>query len=207
MRKPGDNKVYLVKGAIRSNIVKNPDEWRDRKVFVFSQDSCVSFTATFPDGKSGYTVAREDSQWVLTPEKGKKFKPDDGTLMGVMTGVLRISVGEFIVDSIQKQIDYSKVMAHFNFEMKNDPKTYGITFFQYPNNEQKVVFKVDGQNEPFTAWKATYDVIGKKAEEINSEFVKKRKAREAAGMKTAKEVVGKGLKKKAMEAARKKAAK
>ncbi len=190
MRKPDDNKVYLVKGAIRSSIVKNPDDWRDRKIFVFSSDSCESLVGSFPDNKGGFTISREDTQWVVIPDKGKKFKPDDPTVISLLSGILRISVGEYVPDSIKPRIDYSQVLSTYHFTMKDGGK-YGVTFYKYPANEQKVIFKVDGNDEPYTSWKSTYDIIGRRADDMTPESVAKKKNREAEGMKKAKAAMAK----------------
>ncbi len=190
MRKQDNDKVYLVKGAIRSNIVKNPNDWRDRTVFMFNPDSLGKMEVLFPDKKDCYELAKVDSEWVTTPTSGKKFKPDGNAVLGIVNGVLKLSIGEFLSDSAAQKIDWTKPLVRFAFEMKDGSK-HNVAFFENAANAQQFAFKADANSEPYATWKGSYDMMAKKAEDLKPEVVAKRQKREAEGMKKAKSAIGK----------------
>ncbi|MDK9700819.1 MAG: DUF4340 domain-containing protein [bacterium] len=161
MRKPGDKNVYLVKGSIRSYLVKRPDDWRDRRIFNIPDDSLLAVTAKFDKG--GWTLAKDDTTWMVDIGN-KKIMPDDNVRTGVISGLVRLNIGDFPPDSVVRIASFAEPLVTFNFTLK-DNSSHSVVFAKHPSNDQQVLFKVDNRPDIFGQWKGSFDMLNKKGEE------------------------------------------
>lgn len=168
---PDKKTVYLTKGAIRSQIVKQPDEWRDRRLFNYSQDSLVILNAKV--GKDVYSLVMKDSIWLVTPQNGKAFEPNPNRLTGILNGILKMSIADFPPDTLVQKLDWSRIASQFEFEMQNGKK-HNLTFTTLPADTNKLYYRVDQVNGVFSVWKASYDMYAFPLKELQT-IDKKRK--------------------------------
>lgn len=163
LKLPTKKTVYLVKGPIRSQIVKKPDEWRDRRLFHYNQDSLVVMNIQV--GKDRYSLAKEDTIWKIFPEKGKPFVPNENRLNGILSGILKMSIADFPSDTLIAKLDWSKVVSTFEFEMK-DGKKHQLTFTTLESDTNKLYYKVNHLDGVFSIWKPTYDMYALPLKEL-----------------------------------------
>ncbi|MCX7834785.1 MAG: DUF4340 domain-containing protein [bacterium] len=164
-RIPDKKPVYLVKGPIRSQLVKKPDEWRDRRLFNYNQDSLVVMNVQV--GKDRYSISKEDTVWKVTPEKGKPFEPNQTRVNGILSGILKMSIADFPSDTIIEKLDWSKIASTFDFEMKDGTK-HQLVFTTFQADTNKLYYKVNHLNGVFSVWKATYDMYAIPLKELTA---------------------------------------
>jgi len=63
VRLPGEDQVYLAEGALRSNVTRSLDDWRNKRIVALDTAS-VHRLEVDRDGKT-YTLVRADSSWTL----------------------------------------------------------------------------------------------------------------------------------------------
>lgn len=114
LRKATEDAVYIVEGLVEYQVRRDVKEWRDKTIATALRENIRSLTYQF--GDTTFTVAFEDSTWVIGKEKVQ-----ESLVQSVLSGLTNFQADDF-VDTLQTfpkpvaVLSYTGIQIQFAFD-------------------------------------------------------------------------------------------
>lgn len=95
----GDNPaVYIIDNAVRSELIRKANDYRNRRIVSVSSDSINSLDIEFPGTSFKLELVKKDDSW--TVNAGKEFPGDDQRIREIVAALTAQSITDFIDEPV-----------------------------------------------------------------------------------------------------------
>ena len=99
VRRPGEDRVYTLEGALVNLVNRRVDEWRERSVLAAGRDEIQRIEFSYPD--ESFTLVRDTSGWHLEPSGVAAEHGPVSSLLGQLAALRAIGfAAEAVVDTL-----------------------------------------------------------------------------------------------------------
>jgi len=167
VRRPDDNKIYLLKTNITYTIKPRLDSWRNRYIVNFDKENLSKIFVSYDD--NNYTLTATDTLWQYDDEKESfPIKEKNRALKNILSSASKVRVTKFIDNDFEKYAkDFENPILELTIE-DFDNNSWHLKFIKGEDNKV-IIQKNDETEHLYMVYENWIKKFQKKAEDFQKE--------------------------------------
>ncbi|OQX71131.1 MAG: hypothetical protein B6D62_02660 [Candidatus Cloacimonas sp. 4484_275] len=167
VRRPDENKIYLLKTNITYTIKPRLDSWRNRYIVNFDKENLSKIFVSYDD--NNYTLTATDTLWQYDDEKESfPIKEKNRALKNILSSASKVRVTKFIDNDFEKYAkDFENPILELTIE-DFDNNSWHLKFIKGEDNKV-IIQKNDETEHLYMVYENWIKKFQKKAEDFQKE--------------------------------------